>query len=273
MRHPVTRVIIADDEAPARARVRSLLRGRQDVAIVAECETGPETVAAVFAEKPDVLFLDIRMPGLDGIQALQQMPIETRPIVVLTTAYDEYALNAFDLRAVDYLLKPYTDERFEEALGRVTRLVRGDRLAAWASQIPEPTAVALRADTTDATRPNEEPGSAPLENFVVRREGTLTLVPVGDVDWLEASGDHVRLHVAGATHELRATLREVARQLDPRKFVRIHRSYIVQVDRIRELQPFYREDYVVILKDNTRLRLSRGCRPAVQRRLGITSMP
>jgi two-component system LytT family response regulator len=264
------RTIIADDEAPARRRVRELLRPKMGYRVVAECETGAETVRAIIAERADVLFLDVRMPELDGLAALRELPERARPIVVLTTAYDSYAIEAFDLRAVDYLLKPYTDERFDEALDRVGRLLRGDRLAEWASRRPAVSDPPIGAPTAEheGIAPGARANSA-AGHVAVRHRGVVAIVPMADIDWVEASGDYVKLHVGAKVYPLRSTLGAVQHRLDPVRFVRVHRSCLVQLDRVRELQPFYRGDYVVVLRDGTRLRLSRSCRADVERALGL----
>jgi two-component system, LytTR family, response regulator len=264
-----TRAVIADDEAPARQRIRDLLRARPDVVLAGESESGPETIATVLREQPDVLFLDVRMPALDGLTALRQLPRSNRPIVIFTTAYDEYALQAFELRAVDYLLKPFTDDRFHDAMDRVAHLLRGERLRAWAALGAKLSANAVADDARDTLVPQAilPPDS---ETIVVRHRGVFTLVSLADIDWIEAAGDYVHIHVGDKVYKTRSTFNELSRRLDPRRFVRIHRSYLVQRDRIQELQPFYRGDYVVVLRTGVRLRLSRACRPAVEEQLGIS---
>jgi two-component system LytT family response regulator len=247
------RVIVADDEALARRMLLALLRTEPGLTVVAECTNGPETIAAVRAHAPDVLFLDVRMPGCTGLEVLDAVGLEAARAVVFVTAFDDYAVAAFDHHALDYVLKPVDDERFRDTVRRVRERLREQRSALLA----EAAFHGLR----QAIRPEHSPrDEAFLTRFVVRSAKSLAFVETADVDWIEADDDYVRLHTGPKTHLVRSTLNALERQLDPTVFVRIHRSAIVRVARVKELLHAAHGDYVVRLTDGTRLRLSRSYR-------------
>jgi two-component system LytT family response regulator len=241
------RVVIADDEPPARAKVRRFLADDPEVAIVGEAESGPEAVALVERERPDLLFLDVQMPGADGFGVLAALPPEVLPRVVFVTAYDAYAIRAFDVHAVDYLLKPFDEERFQTALERAKAQLRKSEGAEWEARLQR---------VLDEARPS----SRPLERILVRRGETAHLLPVERVDWLEAEDNYVRLHSGGESYLVRGTLAAFEARLDPTRFARIHRSHIVHLDRIRTLHPWSHGDWLVTLHDGTELMLSRRYR-------------
>lgn len=264
-------VLVVDDEALARRRVVELLRPRTDVRIVGECSNGREALAAVRELRPDLLFLDVQMPGYDGFEVLAQLDADKLPAVVFSTAYDEYALAAFDVHAVDYLLKPYADERLEEALELAKRYVRArhmddlrDRLLRLVDDVAGP-----RSAGEDPSFPGPQKGYR--ERFAVRSNKGATLVETDSVEWIEARGDYATLHAGDRTHLLRATMTELEKSLDPDRFIRIHRSTIVRLDRVRRLVTDDHGDYVVILEGGRELRVGRTYRDAVLRRLGLRS--
>jgi two-component system, LytTR family, response regulator len=244
------RVLIVDDEDLARERVRSLLQAERDVEIVAECGNGFEAIRAIEEHDPDLVFLDVQMPQIDGFGVLEAVRHRAHlPAVVFVTAYDTYALKAFEVHAVDYLLKPFDRERFQDAVDRVRR----DRAK------PEGNR-ALQAMLDDARKR--------LKRFVIRSPDRIYFVPIDDVDWIEAAGNYVRLHVGAESHLLRDTMNHLDESLDPERFLRIHRSTIVNVSRIRELQPTFGGDHLVLIHDGSRLQLSRRYHSALERLLG-----
>lgn len=249
------RVAIVDDEPDARERLRSLLAARDDVQIVAECVDGAEAVRVLGdraepAPVAELLFLDVQMPELDGFAVLEALAdtlgAESLPTVVFVTAFDEYALQAFDVSAADYLLKPYDRARFVRALERGVAQVRA------ASPAGGEEVRALLSRVRDARRDERF-----AERFVVRRGRRLFFVRVPDVEWLEADGNYVRLHVGGGSHLVRDTLGGVEARLDPDRFVRVHRSAIVNLDRVASLEPYAHGEYVVAMRDGTKLTSSR----------------
>jgi len=224
----MTRVLIVDDEALARERLRTLLSSERDVTIVGECSGGREAVTAIVQSRPDLVLLDIQMPDLDGFQVLEAVAMDWLPAVVFVTAYDEYAIQAFDVNAMDYILKPIEPARFKKALGRA--LKRG-----------------------------------PLDRLVIRAAGKVLFVKPGDIDWIEADGKLAQVHVGRETHAVRIPLKRLEERLEAHGFVRVHRSAIVNVDRIRELEPWFHGEYVVILKDGTKLTSSAAHSQALHR--------
>ncbi len=265
------RVLIADDEAIARRRMLRLLKNEPGVEVVGECADGHEAVAMVEQLRPDVLFLDIQMPEYDGFAVLREIPADRLPTIVFTTAYAEFAVKAFEVSAADYLLKPFDRERVQAALGRVRRVrASGDgddraaRLLALLGEFGlESDQLARRTPAPPAPRPE-----APLDRLVVKTNGRVLFVRVADIDWVEAAGNYIRVHSQGRAHLVRETMTTLEERLDSHQFLRIHRGTIVNVDRIRELQPWFSGDYVVILGDGTKLRLSRSYRDRMETRLG-----
>lgn len=248
------RAVLADDEPLARRRLRAVLAKQADVEIVAECANGIEAVTAIERERPDVVFLDVRMPGLDGLGVLDRVPAELRPRVVFVTAYDRYAVRAFDLRAVDYVLKPYDDDRLLAAVGRAREALLGSA--------PAPALTEVLTLLKNLNQP------APVPLAVRTRRGTV-LVPVEELDWVEAEDNYVRLHVAGKSHLLRATLSEMEERLPMRAFLRVHRGAIVNLERVRELQPSTHGDFKIVLRDGALVPMSRRFRAQVEERLGV----
>lgn len=249
------RTLIVDDEPLARERIRTLLRDEPDIELIGECADGKEAVSAIQGKNPELLFLDVQMPEMDGFAVLEAVGPERVPAVVFVTAYDRYALRAFDVHALDYLLKPFDRERFHKALERARAQVGergklGDRLLALLKDIKE-----------EPKRP---------ERFVIKSAGRVFFLRADEIDWVEAAGNYVQLHVGSTTHLMRETMGGLEARLDPEKFVRIHRSAIVQVDRLKEMRPAFHGDYIVILQDGTRLNLSRSYREKLQALLGQT---
>jgi len=242
----VVRVAIADDEPLARERLRAMLRGREGYTIVAECNDGVEATAALASHDIDLLFLDVQMPGLYGFHILEAPDTAPLPMIVFVTAYNDYALRAFDVSALDYLLKPFDKERFEKTLARVE-----ERLATR-------QASGISAELRDLIR-GLSATAAPshVSRFPVRANGEIYFVRVEDVDWIDAEGNYVALHAAGRRHLVRDTIKSLETRLDPAKFVRVHRSAIVNVDRLRKLQPYFHGEYVITLHDGTTLTSSR----------------
>ena len=242
----VVRVAIADDEPLARERLRAMLQRRDGYRIVAECNDGVQAVEALAGHNIDLLFLDVQMPGLDGFQILEAVDAGPLPMIVFVTAFNDYALRAFDVSALDYLLKPFDKDRFEKTLARVE-----ERFATrQASGISEEIRELIRGLST-AAAPSH------VSRFPIRANGEIYFVRVEDVDWIDAEGNYVALHAAGRRHLVRDTIKSLETRLDPAKFVRVHRSAIINVDRLRKLQPYFHGEYVITLQDGTTLTSSR----------------
>jgi two-component system, LytTR family, response regulator len=245
------RTLIVDDEPLARDGVRMHLEDQHDIEVIGECADGEEALAMIRATEPDLVFLDVQMPGLDGFGVLEALRDGRMPEIVFVTAYDQFALQAFESYALDYLLKPYDADRFQRSLDRVRTHLRGRR------RIEADARLLCMLDEM-RSRPQY------LERIVVRSGGRILILRIDDIDWIEAAANYVKLHVGGRTYLLRETMTRMEQQLDPERFVRIHRSTIVRVDRIRMLEPLFQGDYLVILEDGSRLPSSRGYRDNLQ---------
>jgi two-component system LytT family response regulator len=258
------RTLVVDDEPVARARVLSLLRNETDIEVVGECSTGPQAVSVIEATSPDLVFLDVQMPQMDGF-ALARTLGQDMPAVVFVTAYDEYALQAFEIHALDYLLKPFSAERFKSALTHARQHI-AKRQAAADRQLP------TRLPEIQRLEPGRERTGENIrrDRLVIKSSGRIYFIRIQDIDWCEASGNYVRLHIGEQTHLVRGTMSHLESQLDPAQFVRIHRSAIVNVERIQELRSSFNGEYLITLNDKTRLTLSRGYREGLQARLGKT---
>ena len=254
------RALIADDEPLARGVVRGLLAGYADVEVVGESRNGAETLGAIRRLAPDLVFLDIQMPDLDGFQVLGSLPGEAVPAVVFVTAYDEFAVRAFEEAALDYLVKPFTDERFHRTMGRARRHVAGagsDELARSLVALLERVGGGSRA-----APPNY------LERLLVSSGNRALSLRVSEVSWVEADDYYARLHTAGGSHLLRESLAALEGQLDPARFVRVHRGAIVNIDRVRELVRGDRGQIELVLTDGNRISVSERRRETVLARLG-----
>jgi two-component system, LytTR family, response regulator len=260
------RVLIVDDEPLARRGIRARLAGDPDVDIVGEAGSGRAAVRAIRELQPDLVFLDVQMPGLDGFGVLAEIGAERMPLTIFVTAYEQHALRAFDAHALDYLLKPLEDERFATALERARRRVAEHRSSEFGRRLSALLAEAgahAGADPASAPVESTAGGNGYLSRFVVRTSGRVLLVPAEEVDWIEATGDYVRLHAGSNAHLVRERISKLAERLDPTLFARIHRSTIVNVSRIREFQPYFNREYIVVLKNGTRLKLSRKYRDSL----------
>lgn len=255
-------VIVADDEKIARRRLVRLIEETGDAEVVAACAGGREAVAQTIALQPQLLFLDVQMPDLDGFGVLNELAGKASPATVFVTAFDQYAVRAFDVHAVDYLLKPFDTTRFREAFARGKERVDGNgRASAHDERIRALVQDYVAAATQQAQR-------QPLDRVAVKVDGVLKIVRTADVDWWETDGNYMRLHVAGGSHLIRMTAASIEPQLDPRAFIRIHRRYIVNVDRIVEVQPWFAGDAIVVLRNGAKIRLSRTYRERLHSRLG-----
>jgi two-component system LytT family response regulator len=268
----VIRTLIVDDEPLARDALRLHIRREPLLELIGECRTGREAVEAIRALAPDLLFLDVRMPDLSGFEVLERLAGIAMPYVVFVTAYDEYALRAFEVHALAYLLKPFDDVRFAETMRHVTHFFAGPRTAG-VTQLSTLVAevrelLANRSGPPPAARTDSPPAEPTLTRFIVKSGPRTRLVAASDVDWIEASGNYVRLHCGTDTYLIAKSIRELADALAPIQFVRIHRSVIVNVARIRELRTEDYRDYTVLLRDGQQLRLSRSYRPALEAALG-----
>ena len=250
-----TRVLIADDEPLARERLRTLLAAEEGIELLAECQDGAEAIAAIRTLQPDLVFLDIEMPGATGFEVIEAIGVNRMPRVVFVTAYDQHALRAFQVRALDYLLKPFDRERFLQALTRARGQLRQDGQGELERRL-----LALVQDL-------KEPGAKP-ERFVVKSGGRVYFVRASEVDWIESAGNYVKLHTGAEAHLLRETMTTIEAQLDPDLFIRIHRCHIVNLERIQEIQPWLNGEYVVSLTTGVRLTLSRSYREKLHGRLG-----
>ena len=251
----VIRVIIADDEPLARERIRDLLEREPNIEVVAECPDGHAAAQAVQQLSPDLLFLDVQMPELDGFAVLEQAALPPGLCIVFVTAYDEYALRAFDVHAADYLLKPFDRDRFQIALRRARTLLAGQQQLESTSQLLG----LLRELRSNSHAPSRIP---------IKTDGRVLFLRPEQIDWLEAADNYVRVHTRTGSYLVRDTLNEFEARLDLDAFARIHRGTIVNMDRVKELRPLFHGEYTVLLEDGTRLTLSRRYRDRLQARFG-----
>ena len=256
----IIRTLVVDDEKPARRRLLDLLEQQQDVEVVGVGRDGREAVELIRGKKPHLLFLDIQMPNLDGFGVLENVGPLRMPVTIFVTAYDNYAIQAFEAHALDYLLKPFSDERFETALNRARRHIKTHR----ASELGRQLARLLADQTAIEEAGPPEPATGNLERLIIKSSGRVKFLDVDEIDWIEAAGVYVYLHTGAKTYLYRATIGELQKRLDPECFVRVHRSAAVNTDRIQELHPLSHGDYTVLLKDGTELKLSRKYRPQLE---------
>jgi two-component system, LytTR family, response regulator len=247
------KVLIVDDERLSRQRIRRLLAYEPEFEVIGECENGAEAVRSLAEVHPQILFLDVQMPELDGFEVVRALEA-AHPLIIFTSAFDEYALRAFDVHAFDYLLKPFDRKRFRESLRRAK--VQLDRELSGNS---DERIYALFENFANQRRSPDR--------VAVRTNGRVVFVKVDEIDWIEASDNYVCLHCGKDTHVLRETMSQAESRLDPSRFLRVHRSAIVNLDRIRELQPWFRGDYRVILRDGTELTLTKSHREKLENRL------
>ncbi len=241
------RVLIVDDEPLARDRLRGWLRAEPGVEIVGECGSGPDAIAVLRRTPLDLVFLDVEMPGCDGFQVLSDLPAENRPAVIFVTAHERFALDAFEVQAIDYLLKPFDQDRFRTALRRAEE----HRKARRAGRLEE----RLENLLADAAGPGRKP-----ERLTVKADGRLVFLKPEDIVWVEAADNYIILHLASGQLMLRDTLTAIEERLGTASFARVSRSALVNLDQIKELQPTFHGDYVVVLRNGTKVPLSRSLR-------------
>jgi len=252
------RTLIVDDEPLARQNLRALLKDDSDIEIIAECGSGHEAVRVIQTKSPDLLFLDIQMPEMSGFDVLKSIDTERIPAIIFVTAFDQYALKAFDAHALDYLLKPFADARFEQALRRAKTLVEQREINNLSRKL-----FALLEDH-DAPRAAHSERANYLTRLMIKSASRVFFLKTDEIDWIGADDYYVKLHVGRKTHLLRETMNELETKLDPEKFLRIHRSTIVNIDRIKEMHPHFNGDYIILLHDGTELKLSRSRREQAQ---------
>ena len=256
--------IVADDEKLARRRLVRLIEETGEAEIVAACAGGREAVEQTIARQPHLLFLDVQMPDLDGFGVLREIAGKASPAIVFVTAFDQYAVRAFEVHAVDYLLKPFDTARFRDAFLRAKERV-ALRSRPGAGGVEDERMRALLAEFIAGA---QQPTRPSLDRIAVRVDGVLRIVRTSDVDWIESEGNYVRVHAGNTSHLVRMTAASLESQLDPRTFIRVHRRYIVNVDRIVEVQPWFAGDAVIILRNGAKLRVSRTFRERLHARLG-----
>ncbi len=241
------RTIIVDDEPLARDRIKRLLREEDEIDVIGECGNGADAIKAITSENPDLVFLDIQMPEKNGFEVIKSLPAKKLPTIIFVTAYDQYALQAFDVHALDYLLKPFNRERIKRAVARAREHIEHRRIGNLDER--------LNSLITDLRGEKRY-----LDRLVVKSVGRVFFLKSDEIDWIEAAGNYVKLHVGREAHMIRETMNGIEAKLDPRKFLRIHRSTVVHIDRIKELHPMFSGDYAVILRNGTELALSRNYR-------------
>jgi two-component system LytT family response regulator len=253
----IVRVVIADDERLARQKMRILLESEPSIAVVAECQDGRQTVTAINCLHPDLLLLDIQMPDLDGFQVLHEIPEAEMPLVIFTSAYDQYAIRAFEAHALDYLLKPFDQERLHQAIERA-------RLDLLKSENREITHRLMQLLSHLKAGPTPTPTEA-SGRLVIKAKGRVIFLDLDEIDWVEAAANYVRLNVGKEYYLLRETISRTSERLNPNEFIRIHRSTIVNVRKIKQLIPVNSGEYIVVLRNGKELSCSRGYRAALQR--------
>ena len=251
------RTLIVDDESLARERIRDMIDSDSGIEIIAECGNGHEAIEAIQQLSPDLVFLDVEMPGIDGFGVLEALPPRQIPTVIFVTAYDQYAVRAFEVYALDYLLKPFDQERFDKAIERAKTHISSEQNEDLSKRI-------LSALEEIKTKPVH------LERLVIKMNGHVFFIKAEEIDWLEAEGNYVRLHAGKESYLLRDTISALESQLDSKKFIRVHRSAIVNIDRITELQPWFHGEYRIILRQGVELTLSRTYREKLHELLGRT---
>ncbi len=246
------RVLIADDKLPAREKIRRMLRQETDVEIIGECADGLEIIAFIEKQKPDLVFLEIQMPGLDGFEILRKIETDKLPFVIFVTESENFAVKAFEVGALDYLLVPFNKERLQTAVQKARQQIENrsngslDKLLrAFLDKLPD--------------------GKNYPDKIMLKTAKGVSFINTNEVDWVEAAGNYIKLHVKDSGHLLRETMNNIESKLNPDKFLRIHRSSLVNIDRIKELQPLFNGDYIVILQNDTELNLSRNYHDRLQR--------
>ena len=264
------RVLIVDDEAFARQRLRRLLSEQSDVEVVGEAANGREAIGLITSHDPDVVLLDVQMPRVDGFAVLRALD-GPAPLVIFVTAFDEHAVAAFNVHAFDYILKPVEPARFAEAIQRareqIAQSTAADRHAKLVAFLEESPSAAPRDSSAPVDAVPNVAGRNALDRLLIKDEGRMYFVPVGEIDWIEAFGNYARLHTGQRTHLIRETMATLERALDARRFARIHRSTIVNLDRIRQMDLWGSGDYMVRLSDGTQLKLSRWYRDRLEARM------
>lgn len=252
------RVLVADDELPARQRLIDLLQRDQQIARVVEAADGETAVQMIQDQHPDVLFLDVQMPELDGLGVIDVIGAAQMPLTVFVTAYDLHAIRAFEANALDYLLKPFSDERFEATMARVKSRLDERSLRDFGHRV-------MKMVSSAPAVPERK-----LDRLVVKSGGTTRFIRAIDIDWIEAAGVYVTLHVAGKELLYRAALNDLAEKLDPRRFVRVHRSALINIESVVQLEPISHGEFEAVLRDGSRTRVSRTYRGQLEKRLGQT---
>ncbi len=248
------RALIVDDEALARKRIKSLLANDSDIEVIEECSDGQKAVEAIRALAPDLVFLDVQMPVMNGFDVIRTIGTERMPAIIFVTAYDQYAVQAFEVHAVDYLLKPFNRARFEKTVTHAKTLVGRSQSGAFNGELLTLLGSLQRKQEMQ-------------ERFMIKSAGRIVFLRAEDIDWMETVGNYVRLHVGRDSHLMRETMNGLELRLDPQKFMRIHRSTIVNIDRVKELQPWAKGEYVVIMREGARLTMSRRYRERLHKLL------
>ncbi len=245
-------ILIVDDESLARKRIRSLLKQEEQVHILAECATGQQAIDAIAKLQPDLVFLDVQMPQLDGFDVIKRLK-SPAPLIVFVTAYDQYALQAFDAHALDYLLKPFEDDRFYQTLQRATQQL----------QLQQQDEIEKRLQTL--LQQHKQPRY--LKHVAVKSQDRTFMIPVENIQWIESAANYVRVYHDESHHLIRETLGGLEEKLDPENFIRIHRSTLINLNHLKEFQPMFKGEYVAILKNGQRLKMSRSCREKLRKKL------
>lgn len=255
------RALIVDDESLAREALAVMLGDDPDVEVIAECRNGREAVRAIREQSPELVFLDIQMPEMDGFQVIEEVGVDQMPVTIFVTAYDKHALRAFAAHALDYLLKPFDHDRFHTAVHRAKTLIRHQKLGEIGDNL---LALLQKMGPSNAKRLALE-NKEPIDRVAIRSGGRIYFLQTDAIDWVEGAGDYLSLHSGEKAHLIRETMAEFYSKLDARKFLRIHRSTIVNIEKIKEIHPMYKGEYIIALTNGKRFKSSRGYRNELRR--------